>query len=494
MEPPDLPASRGRATAALCAVALTSLLLWFGNGLNPWWPLMWFAPLPVLLFAAGSRSWLASALVAGSSWLLGSLSLWHYFTVLRASVAWVVIFTTVSVVFAGAVLLFRALLRRDAPWSALLAFPAAYVCCEYTASVFTPGGTAGNLAYTQLRFLPFLQLASLAGPSALSFLLLLFPAALAIGWHRHRVEPRQARRILGVSLGALALILAFGTVRLNLPTGVPTIKVGLIASDEPANVDPTDPGRETTRLLQAYADEAAKLAARGAEVIVLPEKIGVVADQDLSTSDAIFQAVADRTGATVVAGLIRLTPPSRSNQARVYAPGAPVASYDKQHLLPAPFESRFTPGTALTLLSKAPAPWGVAICKDLDFTRPARQYGQADTGLLLVPAWDFNLDRVWHGHIARMRGVEGGFCVVRVAKQGNLFVSDDRGRVLAESRSDAGPFATLLAEVPTTHVTTFYERLGDWWAWLAVAILVFTLGRLLWLLRGRTSLAKLRIV
>ena len=198
MEPLDLSESRGRTTAALCAVALTSLLLWFGNGLNPWWPLMWFAPLPVLLFAAGSRSWLASVLVAGSSWLLGSLSLWHYFTVLRASVAWVVIFTTVSVVFAGAVLLFRALLRRDAPWSALLAFPAAYVCCEYTASVFTPGGTAGNLAYTQLRFLPFLQLASLAGPWALSFLLLLFPAALAIGWHRH-TGSNQDRH--GASLG-----------------------------------------------------------------------------------------------------------------------------------------------------------------------------------------------------------------------------------------------------------------------------------------------------
>ena len=27
----------------------TAILVWFGNGLNPWWPLLWFAPLPLLV-------------------------------------------------------------------------------------------------------------------------------------------------------------------------------------------------------------------------------------------------------------------------------------------------------------------------------------------------------------------------------------------------------------------------------------------------------------
>ena len=80
-----------------------------------------------------------------------------------------------------------------------------------------------------------------------------------------------------------------------------------------------------------------------------------------------------------------------------------------------------------------------------------------------------------------MRGVEDGFSIVRAAKQGYLTVSDDRGRILAETRSDSAPFATLLADVPAVHDTTLYLLLGDWFAGVALAIFVFTLVQLCWL-------------
>jgi apolipoprotein N-acyltransferase len=114
----------------------------------------------------------------------------------------------------------------------------------------------------------------------------------------------------------------------------------------------------------------------------------------------------------------------------------------------------------------------------MDFTPLSRQYGKAGAGLLLVPAWDFVLDRWQHGHIAVMRGVEDGFSIVRAAKQGYLTVSDDRGRILAETQSDSAPFATLMTNVPAAHETTVYLLLGDWFAWVALAALVFTLVRL----------------
>jgi apolipoprotein N-acyltransferase len=37
------------------------------------------------------------------------------------------------------------------------------------------------------------------------------------------------------------------------------------------------------------------------------------------------------------------------------------------------------------------------------------------------------------------------------------------------------PFAALLADVPTTHDSTLYMLLGDWFAWLALAVLAFAL-------------------
>src|SRR3982751_5917087 len=147
-----------RAAFGCAAVLLTALLVWFGTGMTPWWPLLWFAPLPVLLFAAGARAWTA-ALAAGSAWFLGSLDVWHHFVAVLAVPLGAIIgnLLTFSIVFALAVLLHRALLRRGAYIAAMFALPAMWVAFEYLVSHVSPHGTGGNLAYTQLAFLPYLQ-------------------------------------------------------------------------------------------------------------------------------------------------------------------------------------------------------------------------------------------------------------------------------------------------------------------------------------------------
>jgi apolipoprotein N-acyltransferase len=49
---------------------------------------------------------------------------------------------------------------------------------------------------------------------------------------------------------------------------------------------------------------------------------------------------------------------------------------------------------------------------------------------------------------------------------------------LGEVRSSAAPFATLLVDVPTQHSVTVYQYLGDWFAWVSIALLVFGLASL----------------
>ena len=358
-----------------------------------------------------------------------------------------------------------------------MAFPAAWVSAEYLLNLISPHGTWGNLSYTQLNFLPVLQLASVTGPWGISVLLLLFSATLVLGLHLRTKRPNQALRIVGAGLGAFVLVLVFGVLRLARPEPDPKVKVGLIASDQPGDVDVADEGSKTARLFRDYAVEVEELSTRGAQVIVLPEKLGVAVDPDTTVTDEFFQSLADQTKSLIVVGLIRVSPPVKYSEARVYAPGAPLQSYDKHHMLP-PFESQLKPGTNLTFLREPSGTWGVAICKDMDFTPLSRQYGKAGAGILLVPAWDFVLDRWQHGHIAIMRGVEDGFSIVRAAKQGYLTVSDDRGRILAETQSDSAPFATLMANVPAANEATVYLLLGDWFAWVALATLVFTLVQL----------------
>jgi apolipoprotein N-acyltransferase len=88
------------------------------------------------------------------------------------------------------------------------------------------------------------------------------------------------------------------------------------------------------------------------------------------------------------------------------------------------------------------------------------------------------VDAAWHGHIAVMRGVEDGFSIARAAKNGFLTVSDNRGRIVGEVRSGSAPFATLLVDVPSQHSSTVYQALGDWFAWVAIALLA--IGLLSW--------------
>ncbi|MGO9336375.1 MAG: hypothetical protein ACLPY1_02595, partial [Terracidiphilus sp.] len=102
---------------ALLAVAVSAVLIWFGTGMFPLWPLLWFAPLPVLLFA-NRASWWATALTSSLAWIIGGLNREHYFNaLLHVPLAGrVEILVVPAVVFALAVMLYRSLLRRGAYW------------------------------------------------------------------------------------------------------------------------------------------------------------------------------------------------------------------------------------------------------------------------------------------------------------------------------------------------------------------------------------------
>jgi apolipoprotein N-acyltransferase len=480
----------GRIDNVLLAFAATAALLYFGNGLMPHWPLMWFAPLPVLLFALRQPAWKAG-LVAFGAWLVGSLNLWHYLRVLGLPpLVWFLDFAPAAAVFAACVLLVRGLARRGALWSAWIGLPAAWITFEFVRNLLWPHGSAACVAYSQVNFLAFLQTASLAGPWGMGFVLILFPAGLALGIDRWQTERKQALQILGATLVVVAALLIFGGVRLAMPQHGQQVTVGLVASDANGGAPVNDPGAPTQRLFESYAQHAGQLIARGAQVVVMPEDMGVVLDSDVAKTDAIFQPIADWTGAVLVVGMARIGAAGKNNEARIYVPGADVRSYNKEHLLP-PFEtSRFTPGKSRTLFA-APAKfavqtWAVAICKDLDFTNPARAYGREGVALMLTPAWDFRVDGFWHGHIAVMRAVEDGFSLVRSARGGLLTVADNRGRIVAEVASNTAPFATLIATVPAGHSHTLFLILGDWFGWCAMALLVLVLVQLL---RGRRTTA-----
>jgi apolipoprotein N-acyltransferase len=445
------------------AIALGALCFHLSTGLGTLGPAAFVAPVGVLAVAF-ARSWRVAALVGLAAHFLGSLGLVAYLGALVPLPIVLGILAAMSLTFAAAVLLARlAFLQLPAP-VAVCAFPAAWTAIEFVTALVSPHGTFLNLAYSQVEFLALLQIASVTGLWGVSFVVTLVSSALAVAW------VRPAPRVLIAPAMAVALVLGFGAWRLQAPPSGAPIRVGLAATD--ANVGVVFETRDRAvaePALAAYADRVARLAAQGASVVVLPEKMVGVTPELAPAAVATLGDAARAAGVTLVAGLNRVATAPPRNVALVYGPdGAVRTEYDKRHLLPGP-ETGYRVGDRPALFDAQGARWGVAICKDMDFPSWLRAYGRAGVRILAVPAWDFVVDGRLHSRMAVVRAVENGFALVRSATEGRLLVTDAYGRVIAEERTDGKPEALLVASVPAGPGTTFYARTGDWFGWLSVA-------------------------
>ena len=452
---------------SLLGVAISAAAYYISTGLGTFWPAAWIAPIPILLvaFKAPRRTGAALAMAA---YFLGSLNVFTYLTNVMPVAVVVIILLIPAVAFALAVLAARNAERALAPWAAAFAFPAAWTTVEFVMSGVSPHGTAASLAYSQTDVLPLLQVASITGIWGVTFTVTLVPSAVAVAWTR-----RSATALAPAIVCALATF-GYGTWRLYQPPQTPTtIRVGLAATDRGIEeAFATEDPAKAAAAVSDYADRIRRLAASGAQVIVLPEKfVGVTPGDSAGVLRALSDA-ARAAGATVVAGLNRVAVTPRHNVAVVLGPDGDLrAEYEKHHLLPGP-ETGYASGSTPALFAGPGAQWGVAICKDLDFPAWLRRYGRGGARILAVPAWDFVRDGRLHSRMAVVRGVENGFTIVRAAQQGLLTVSDACGRIVAETSSGNIPDALLVSDVGPGPGSTFYTRAGDWFAWVILAALI----------------------
>lgn len=259
---------------------------------------------------------------------------------------------------------------------------------------------------------------------------------------------------------------------------------GLAVTDSTIDrFDTSDPA-VALPVIEAYVRRIDTLAARGARVVVLPEKFVGVTRAYSASVDSLLSGAARRGHVMVVAGLNHLETAERHNVAQVYGDdGRIVVSYEKAYPVPG-FEAGYPHGTVPGIFPSAFGLVGVAICKDMDFPSWLRRYARAGARIVLVPAWDFGSDGWLHSRMAIVRGVEGGFAVVRTAQDGRATMSDDRGRVSVEAASASAPEVLLTGQVRIGSGATLYTRFGDWFGWLSLGLLgvLLTAAR-----RGRRS-------
>jgi apolipoprotein N-acyltransferase len=431
--------------------------------LNDVWWLAWIAPLPLLWLAYGPaprRQLFAASLAAFAAGQIYMIQCYW------GQLPWYAVALMMlgnGALFAGAILLARRARAGLPSFAALLAFPALWTAAEYLESLVSPHGAWVTFGYTQVAWPAAIQIASLFGAPAITFMLCLFANALALAL---RGEKRAAIAGIAISIAAIG----FGYARLEQGGGE-TVTVAALANISPAYVKAFRTGDPASALTVArdYAAVIRAQAARGTRIFVTPEA-GVEQQALAPLADAARQ-----TGSLIVVGTHGRHP--ARNMAIALSPDGKVQTYDKRHLL-LPGEDAYTPGKRPGLIGAGRA---MAICKDLDFPRTIRGdaiagIGQGGIRLMMVPANDFTKDGWIHARQAILRGVENGFAVVRAAFSGVETVTDAQGRVLASAKTDHFGMIVTHAAVPLGPGPTLYTRIGDVFAWMCVAAAMVLIG------------------
>ncbi|MET8763536.1 nitrilase-related carbon-nitrogen hydrolase [Lentzea sp. NPDC004782] len=440
------------------------MLFYFGTGYAPVTALTWFAPLPVLLLAPRVPGWTAVG-AAFFAYLLGTGNTWVLQLRSHDTPMWpvgIMIDVGCSLIFVVAVWGFRLQVVRRRVLLATITAPALWTGLFYVVSVSNPMGLEGTFANTMGDVPLLLQTASVTGMWGVEFIVLLVPSAVAA--LLAPAVPAWARVRVGAVAGVvLAVALGGGALRLSGEQG-PVQRVAAVASNQRVWAPDlaTPAGRD---LVAAYADQIAGLP-NGVGTVVLPE-------QSFRSTEALpavlvepMSRVARQRGIDIVIGFAHWDRDVKYNYALIFlARGGDPVVYLKHHDTVSP------PGHELIFAPIAGVRAGVEICLDLNLANPTRDYAAAGAQLLLVPASDED-DNGWqHSRMALLRGVENGQPIVWSGRTGTLMISDGHGRVLADAHTGGpGSFTTIVADLPTGPGATPYTHLGDWFAWLCLAM------------------------
>jgi apolipoprotein N-acyltransferase len=432
------------------------------------WPFTLFAPLPMLAAAFAAPTWMRAMLCAFLPIFIGIFGEWSAESFFLPMPIFVAIGIVSGIIIGLLALVARAAARTWTGWTAALVFPILYTALNFILARAQYDGTWADPAYRMDTLQPLLQFASLTGLWGIVFAMSIPASAIAFAWYR--VESgRPWMTPTAVGLGIFAAVIIFGFVRFATSGPEPRVRVAMIASDHEMRYSRTTNEADAADLLGFYASQVPTAAAKGAQVVVMPEKIVGVTDEDRAALQKILSDAASASHVWIVAGVNEFSHTPKLNAAWIFADdGKFVGEYDKHYFVRG-FEAGYQPGPSIFTFD---APWGktgVAICKDLDYPWFIRGYGAEDIRLMLVPAWDWEgPNALMHERMSWVRGVENGFATARAAKTGYVTAHCAYGSSFGSDSTFAHDPAIIVANLPLGPGATFYTRFGDWSGWLSI--------------------------
>jgi apolipoprotein N-acyltransferase len=480
----------------------------------------WLALIPLILVARLSRpknafwwGWLCGFLfwLVSAAWVLELRQTWGFLPVVI--LAWVAL-AAYCALYTG---LFAFLLAGIWPGgkrrlALVLIAPVIWVGCEYLRAVLLTGFPWNVLGASQYRNIAAIQLASWGGTYAVSGVIVLLNAALAltalriVGEIRRRESRRRIHYELMLGLVAIALCWSWGvrTVRRGVPGGEAEAIVRIAA------VQPNIP--QVQKWSEAHRQDAYLALKEQTELAVMSRPSLMIwpetAIPDLLRIDPIAQSVVTSLVTNGPQLLVGSMDYEQLGEDVLYynasflvdSSSSIVGTYRKRHLVPfgeyVPFENQFAlikrlaplgfscvPGSPVGPLElrvvqegvETTANFGVLICFEDVFPYLARKDVGAGARFLVNQtndAW-FDPSAASRQHMANavFRAVENRVPLVRCANTGVTCFVDRFGRIVELLAGDDGGTAlkgfsvSELRIPPADMPLTPYTRFGDWlWA------------------------------
>ena len=265
---------------------LSALLLFLSFPNVNLFPCAWVAMVPFFIALTHATNWKSTfwiGYLTGFLFFAGLLPaiflLYPYANIFATMVGYLVLVGYTALYFAV-----FAVLMRFVPRHSGVLFPISAACLwialEWVRSWMVTGFPWGSIGYSQWNNLPSIQIASLVGVHGISFVIVLFNAALAtLISNRHKWQ----QEIRAVILPLILMILCFGygifqlknaepldeSTNATTHTNVETLKVALVPGNIP-QLQKWD-AQQFPRILQRYIELTHKATGENPDLIVWPE-------------------------------------------------------------------------------------------------------------------------------------------------------------------------------------------------------------------------------
>jgi len=365
---------------------------------------------------------------------------------------------------------------------ALWAFPFFWTAQEYIRSVGQLGFPWTSLCYSQSRYLPLIQWASLAGPYAISFWLV--SINVLIYWVLRNFTRRWFLLFLIVPLIVVPYLHGKSVIPEKKLDG--DLRVALVQPN--MGPDVKWDSRFIDRNIEVLLRMTRQTVPQQPDLVIWPEtatpcylvrqRKHFIKVRDLVDETGLFLL----TGSPDYAYIEERDEYQYFNSAFFFAPDRrEIQRYSKMQLVPfsekIPYDEKisllrkinmgeadFTPGQDWTIFQHPKADFAVLICFESIFPQLAREFQERGADILVIITNDGWFGRTpapfQHAAIAIFRAIENRVSIARCANTGVSLIIDPFGRVGHET--PIFEEQTVVADLPLWNQSTFYQRHGEW--------------------------------